>query len=782
MGDKIEYLDFEVNIDATDSGDFTIQINSLGGSVKSRFKDPFTTDKRTIFRKTLETAVFRSLTPRLRSLASPELNTMKELGSTLFDQAIRENLREFYYKCLGQAQQQGKGLRLRLAVDPKLSDLPWEFLCTTQDGFLALDPKTPVVRYIELANPAVPLETQLPLHLLVVIASPKELVMLDSEAEKRRIAEALSPLQEKGLVEVSYIEGPDTWGRLIKTLRANDTHILHFIGHGTFDEESKEGLLAMENEDGGSQLIGSERLRILLQGKSKLRLAVLNACQGAVASESEPLSSVAAAMVRSGIPAVVAMQFEVSDKAAQIIAETFYQSLALNFPVDAALTESRRQIALLYKDSLEWATPVLYMQVSDGQLFNIQSGVPNESKGKKDTINTGEVYGILETLYQRGEQSFSERKWQDALKCFRAVAVQNADYKDVAIRIAELERILGGGAVGGDVSRPQPGGEPVRSKGIDLVAKAAETYQAAQAAEARGDWDEAANLYQGAMFFVPNYKDAPQRLAYCQRRKQCRQLYEQARRQYENKQYAQVLDTLRQLRAMDPLWEDEDELEARANLGIIYLQALTALRAGDRQRGAESLRSIVVERPDFEDVIDRLQNLAQGGDGLFGESYSSRAVVKGEPGEMAPSSQPVSEESPEIEKPGDERKYELAQVDIAGLAEEIRQFFLKSKMETQIIQQDQVTIIQGKSSGWMNWVGMGQAATVMLESTPIGLKASVGGGKWIESGAAIAVSLFVLWPLAITGGIGMAKNKLLNDSVWQMIETHVNALGGRRID
>ena len=91
-----------------------------------------------------------------------------------------------------------------------------------------------------------------------------------------------------------------------------------------------------------------------------------------------------------------------------------------------------------------------------------------------------------------------------------------------------------------------------------------------------------------------------------------------------------------------------------------------------------------------------------------------------------------------------------------------------------------MTIIQGKSSGWMNWVGMGQAATVMLEATPSGLKANVGGGKWIESGAAIAVSLFVLWPLAITGGIGMAKNKLLNDSVWQIVETHVKALGGER--
>jgi len=781
MDDQIKYLDFEVNIDATDSGDFTIQIDSLGGSVRSRFSDPFTADKRTIYQKTLETAVFRSLTPRMRSLGSPETNTMKDLGSTLFNQAIRDNLREFYYKCLGQAEQQGKGLRLRLAVDPKLADLPWEFLCTSQDGFLALDPRTPIVRYIELANPAVPLKVQLPLKLLVVIASPLNLVQLDTQAEKDRIATALEPLQEKGLVEVSYIEGPDTWARLIKTLRSNATHILHFIGHGAFDQESQEGVLAMEDENSQSQLVGSERMRILLQGKSNLRLAVLNACQGAVAAESEPLSSVAAAMVRSGVPAVVAMQFEVSDKAARTIGETFYQSLALNFPVDAALTEARRQIALLDKDSLEWATPVLYMQVADGQLFDIQSEESQAERSKPDTVSTNEVYGILDTLYQRGEQSFNERKWEDALKCFRAVAVQKPDYKEVTIRISELERILGTSPAVAVQAAGQPSATTSKTSQVDLSARAADTYRAAQVAEAAGEWEEAAKLYQGAMFFVPNYKDAQQRLAFCQRRKQCTELYEQAKQQYAGKQYAQVQDTLRQLNSIEPLWEDADGLGGKAKLGVDYLRALSVLRAGNRPQGAEILRRIVLEMPDFEDVIDRLQDLAQGGNGLLGELPETQPADLSDTQEMQAVKLPETQPSQPEQAPEDGRRYALNAIDIPALAEEIRLFFEKSKLETQVLQQEQVTIIQGKSSGWMNWVGMGQAATVMLEPASPGLKASVGGGKWIESGAAIAVSLFVLWPLAITGGIGMAKNKLLNDSVWQLIETHVNALGGRRI-
>ena len=89
-------------------------------------------------------------------------------------------------------------------------------------------------------------------------------------------------------------------------------------------------------------------------------------------------------------------------------------------------------------------------------------------------------------------------------------------------------------------------------------------------------------------------------------------------------------------------------------------------------------------------------------------------------------------------------------------------------------------IVQGKKTGWRSLVGMGQAASVMIEAAGNTLEVSVGGGKWLEQGAAIAVSLVVLWPLLITGGIGMAQQKLLMDNLWNQIEEYVKARGGRR--
>jgi hypothetical protein len=115
------------------------------------------------------------------------------------------------------------------------------------------------------------------------------------------------------------------------------------------------------------------------------------------------------------------------------------------------------------------------------------------------------------------------------------------------------------------------------------------------------------------------------------------------------------------------------------------------------------------------------------------------------------------------------------------MAEEFHQYFLANGFETQVIHQGAMVIIQGKKGGLRSLVGMGQAATVMLESTGTTLKASVGGGKWLEQGVAIAVSMVVLWPLLITGGVGMAQQKGLMDTLWKMVDNYVAMRGGRRL-
>ena len=96
---------------------------------------------------------------------------------------------------------------------------------------------------------------------------------------------------------------------------------------------------------------------------------MLNACDTGRGSALDVFSSTAGALVRRGIPAVVAMQFAISDKAAIRFAETFYLNVAKRLPVDTSVMRARRAMRRAKKDTLEWGTPVLYLRAPDGRVF-----------------------------------------------------------------------------------------------------------------------------------------------------------------------------------------------------------------------------------------------------------------------------------------------------------------------------------------------------------------------------------------------------------------------------
>jgi hypothetical protein len=111
-------------------------------------------------------------------------------------------------------------------------------------------------------------------------------------------------------------------------------------------------------------------LGTLLHDEDTLRLAVLNACEGARAARTDPFAGTAQCLIQQGIPAVIAMQFEISDEAAITLTREFFGALADDYPVDAALAEARK--ALFTEGSgVEWGTPVLYMRAPDGRIFDV---------------------------------------------------------------------------------------------------------------------------------------------------------------------------------------------------------------------------------------------------------------------------------------------------------------------------------------------------------------------------------------------------------------------------
>ncbi len=96
---------------------------------------------------------------------------------------------------------------------------------------------------------------------------------------------------------------------------------------------------------------------------------VLNSCEGARTTLTDPYAGVATTLVQLGVPAVVAMQFEISDRAAIVFAEELYTNLiGRRDPIDASVSEARKAI---YSDvdRVEWATPVLFVRDPDVELF-----------------------------------------------------------------------------------------------------------------------------------------------------------------------------------------------------------------------------------------------------------------------------------------------------------------------------------------------------------------------------------------------------------------------------
>ena len=149
----------------------------------------------------------------------------------------------------------------------------------------------------------------------------------------------------------------------------------------------REGVLALTREDGRADLVAAHRLVDLLrQARPMPRLVVLNSCSGAAAGVSDLFSGTAAALVRGGVSAVAAMQYEISDPAAVAFARGFYAAIARGRGVDDAISSGRVAILGLSDRTLEWVTPVLYLRGHDARLFTLPT--PAEDINREGTQGT----------------------------------------------------------------------------------------------------------------------------------------------------------------------------------------------------------------------------------------------------------------------------------------------------------------------------------------------------------------------------------------------------------
>lgn len=377
------YVDFAIEVGTSASRSFPVTVRSSAGEAKVTMAFPF--NKAALEKRLLEVenAMLRSGGGR-RIAPTERQQCVQDFGQALFEALLAGDARRLYYESQDDATQHGQRLRIKLRIDsPELAALPWEFLFDPRPAdFVSLSSNTPIVRYIGLSQPIEPLRVKPPLLVLGMVAVPVELAQLDVAKEQRQIDQALQSMADDGMMRLTWMSG-QTWRDLQREIRQDAFNVFHFIGHGHFDSDHDEGLIVLRDENGASYSLRATDLAMLLADEPSLRLVVLNACEGAQGGGRDIFASTASILVRRGVPAVLAMQYAITDEAAIAFARAFYEAVADGEPMEAAVAEGRKAVRLAIPGTLEWATPVLYQRATDGILFEPGKRTSGRTRRKK---------------------------------------------------------------------------------------------------------------------------------------------------------------------------------------------------------------------------------------------------------------------------------------------------------------------------------------------------------------------------------------------------------------
>lgn len=300
------------------------------------------------------------------------------LGEALADLLLPAPARELLVRSLDRLPA-GTGLRLRLRLPLALAGLPWEYLYIPRaegsrdaTGFLALDPRLSITRHEALPVAADVDATPRPRRLLAALASPANEAALDLSKERAVIEAATAEVP--GLT-VAVL--PSATAEALLDSLAQNADLFHFAGHGVFEQTglglrpgsvTGRGSLLLLDSAGNAAPMPADQLAVNLRGRG-VQVVVLGACETGKRDEEQGWSSVAAALMEAGIPAVVAMQFRVWDDAAIAFARALYRGLAAGLPLDQAVSLGRLQVFNLVnprQDGMwrEWGVPVVYLRAA----------------------------------------------------------------------------------------------------------------------------------------------------------------------------------------------------------------------------------------------------------------------------------------------------------------------------------------------------------------------------------------------------------------------------------
>jgi hypothetical protein len=313
----------------------------------------------------------------LRQLADDEVAYGQALGRALLGGGVGDA----YRQAIAAAQGQGVTLRVRLFVGPsaaRLHTLRWETMLDPRDGSpLLTDENIIFSRYLSSNDwRPVRLRPRSELRALVVVAGPTDLGTFDIghvlspvavEEEVSRARDGLAPLRTRVLAS----HGAATEDRLFDELR-DGCDIFYLVCHGYV--AGGEPVLLLENEDGTAAPVRGNELVDRIRDITRVpRLVVLASCQSAGAGDDTRsadggvLAALGPRLAEAGVPAVLAMQGDVSMETVSRFMPTFFRELQRDGQIDRAMAAARGSV----RDRFDWWVPALFMRLKSGRIWYV---------------------------------------------------------------------------------------------------------------------------------------------------------------------------------------------------------------------------------------------------------------------------------------------------------------------------------------------------------------------------------------------------------------------------
>lgn len=350
----------------------------------------------------------------------------------------------FRYAC-DAASLASQDLRVRLFIGPSAPDLHrlrWELLCDPESGTpLFTSPHRPFSRLLGSCDlRPVHLRPRDQLRALIVVANPTDLgryrpgggaplppIDVAGELEAARL----------GLGELDPTElasgGSATLDGMLAHLRSGQGYDILFLAcHGAMHEGKP--LLWLEKNDGTADVIvGRDFVQRLCELPVLPRLVVLVSCQSAGDSAVELVHAVGPSLATSGIPAVVAMQGDISMKTARTFLQVLFENMREDGRIDRAVAIARGAV----RGRLDWWTPVLFLRIASGSIWYVSGSGDREFDkwpALIGSIENGKALPILGTCMLEsliGDLRDLTRSWAEA-HGFPGASIQEEELPRVA--------------------------------------------------------------------------------------------------------------------------------------------------------------------------------------------------------------------------------------------------------------------------------------------------------------------------------------------------------------